>query len=149
MQRGKRIISSHSQNRFRPSFGDRIADCRAVWYHRRLVFDLIICLSALGCWYWLYDHTTRAKLVMALPRLDSAWVSQSSRMYLHSEKLAALCTLCVLGLLVTGNLRIWHLYLNNALNGLMNTVLLPTLWNEKGGQSRLKHGGGEVDDRQD
>ncbi len=55
--------------------------------------------------------------------LSDRW--NKKRTMLVCDALAALCTLCVLGLLVTGNLRIWHLYLNNALNGLMNTVQQP------------------------
>lgn len=38
---------------------------------------------------------------------------------------AAVCTLIVLGLLESGNLRIWHLYVVNAVNGLMNSVQQP------------------------
>ncbi len=41
------------------------------------------------------------------------------------DSLAALCTLVVLYLLRTGQLAAWHLYLLNALNGLMNTVQSP------------------------
>lgn len=44
---------------------------------------------------------------------------------LLSDSFAALCTVSVLVLLTTGNLQIWHLYLLNALNGLMNTVQQP------------------------
>ena len=41
------------------------------------------------------------------------------------DAFAALTTLAVLVLLRTGRLEIWHLYLLNALNGLMNTVQNP------------------------
>ena len=41
------------------------------------------------------------------------------------DSFAALCSVSVLVLLITGNLRIWHLYLINALSGLMNTVQQP------------------------
>lgn len=44
---------------------------------------------------------------------------------LVSDSFAALCTISVLVLLMTGNLRIWHLYMINTLNGLMNTVQQP------------------------
>lgn len=44
---------------------------------------------------------------------------------LISDSFAALCTLSVLLLLVTGRLEIWHLYVINTLNGLMNTVQQP------------------------
>lgn len=44
---------------------------------------------------------------------------------LVSDSFAALCTVCVLALLATGHLQIWHLYLINTLNGLMNTVQQP------------------------
>lgn len=38
---------------------------------------------------------------------------------------AALTTVCTLVLMKTGTLQVWHLYLLNALNGLMNTVQQP------------------------
>ena len=41
------------------------------------------------------------------------------------DALAAATTVCILILLKTDNLRVWHLYLLNALNGLMNTVQGP------------------------
>ena len=44
---------------------------------------------------------------------------------LVSDCLAAMCTVSVLVLLTTGNLQIWHLYVINTLNGLMNTVQQP------------------------
>ncbi|WP_310603669.1 MFS transporter [Anaerosporobacter sp.] len=44
---------------------------------------------------------------------------------LVSDSFAALTTIAVLILLQTGNLEIWHLYILNALNGLMNTVQQP------------------------
>ena len=44
---------------------------------------------------------------------------------LVSDSIAAFCTTSVLFLLTTGKLQIWHLYLINAMNGLMNTVQQP------------------------
>ena len=44
---------------------------------------------------------------------------------LVSDSFAALCSVVVLMLLQTGKLEIWHLYVLNALNGLMNTVQRP------------------------
>lgn len=44
---------------------------------------------------------------------------------LISDSFAALCTVIVSVLMATGNLQIWHLYLLNALNGLMNTIQQP------------------------
>ncbi|MCO7126512.1 MFS transporter [Sporolactobacillus shoreicorticis] len=41
------------------------------------------------------------------------------------DSFAALCSATVLVLLTTRNLELWHLYLINALNGLMNTVQQP------------------------
>ncbi len=41
------------------------------------------------------------------------------------DTFAALCTVSVLVLLLTGMLEVWHLYVINALNGLMNTVQQP------------------------
>ena len=55
--------------------------------------------------------------------LSDRW--DKKKTMLLCDALAALCTVGVLALLVTGNLKIWHLYLNNALNGLMNTVQQP------------------------
>lgn len=55
--------------------------------------------------------------------LSDRW--DKKKTMLLCDALAALCTVGVLWLLMTGNLRIWHLYLNNALNGLMNTVQQP------------------------
>ena len=48
------------------------------------------------------------------------------RTMLVCDSLAAVSTLCVYGLLAAGRLEVWHLYLLNALNGLMNTCLLYT-----------------------
>lgn len=44
---------------------------------------------------------------------------------LVSDTVAALCTVTVLVLLLTNRLEIWHLYVLNAVNGLMNTVQQP------------------------
>lgn len=44
---------------------------------------------------------------------------------LVSDSFAALCTVAVWILLLTGRLEIWHLYCLNALNGFMNTVQQP------------------------
>ncbi len=42
------------------------------------------------------------------------------------DTFAALCTICILMLLLTGKLEIWHIYCLNALNGLMNTIQQPS-----------------------
>ena len=55
--------------------------------------------------------------------LSDRW--DKKKTMLLCDALAALCTVGVLWLLMTGSLKIWHLYLNNALNGLMNTVQQP------------------------
>ena len=44
---------------------------------------------------------------------------------LASDTFAAACTVGVLLLMTTGRLEIWHLYVLNALNGLMNTIQQP------------------------
>ncbi|MBQ8825316.1 MAG: MFS transporter [Ruminococcus sp.] len=44
---------------------------------------------------------------------------------LLSDSLAAVCTIVVFILLKTENLEVWHLFIINALNGLMNTVQQP------------------------
>lgn len=41
------------------------------------------------------------------------------------DSMAAFSTILILALLMTGHLKIWHLYLINAFNGLMNTVQQP------------------------
>ena len=41
------------------------------------------------------------------------------------DSIAAVCTVTVLVLLKTGSLEVWHLYIINAVNGLMNTVQSP------------------------
>lgn len=55
--------------------------------------------------------------------LSDRW--DKKRTMLACDTLAALCTVGVLILLTLGRLELWHLYLNNALNGLMNTVQQP------------------------
>ena len=55
--------------------------------------------------------------------LSDRW--DKKRTMLVCDSLAALCTVGVLGLWMTGGLRMGHLYLINALNGLMNTVQQP------------------------
>ncbi|WP_313152664.1 MFS transporter [Lacrimispora sp.] len=55
--------------------------------------------------------------------LSDRWNKKATM--LLSDSFAALCTVSVLILLTTGNLQIWHLYLINTLNGLMNTVQQP------------------------
>ena len=87
---------------------------------------------------WLYEATGSA-LKMALASvcsyapyvlmsifagaLSDRW--DKRRTMLVSDAFAALCTVAVLVLLKTGSLRPWHLYVLNALNGLMNTVQSP------------------------
>jgi MFS family permease len=55
--------------------------------------------------------------------LSDRW--DKKRTMLIADSFAALCTVAVLSLLVTGRLEVWHLYLINTLNGLMNTVQQP------------------------
>lgn len=55
--------------------------------------------------------------------LSDQW--NKKRTMLVCDLLAALTTVAALALLWTGSLRVWHLYLLNALNGLMNTVQQP------------------------
>lgn len=55
--------------------------------------------------------------------LSDRWTKRATM--LVSDTLAALSNLAVLLLLLTGWLEIWHLYLINAWNGLMNTVQQP------------------------
>lgn len=54
------------------------------------------------------------------------WITQLlSSLGSAMTNFAALCTVLVLLLLTTGNLQVWHLFLINTLNGLMNTVQQP------------------------
>lgn len=55
--------------------------------------------------------------------LSDRW--NKRRTMLVCDALAAMTTVCTLVLLKTGTLEIWHLYILNALNGLMNTVQQP------------------------
>ncbi|NLM61670.1 MAG: MFS transporter, partial [Clostridiales bacterium] len=55
--------------------------------------------------------------------LSDKW--DKKRTMLVCDTIAAFCTILVFVLLKTGLLRAWHLYLLNALNGLMNTVQRP------------------------
>lgn len=55
--------------------------------------------------------------------LSDRW--NRKRTMLACDAFAAATTLCVLMLLETGRLEIWHLYAINAINGLMNTVQRP------------------------
>lgn len=55
--------------------------------------------------------------------LSDRW--DKKRTMLFCDTLAALCTLVVLALAEHGALALWHLYLVNALSGLMNTVQQP------------------------
>ena len=55
--------------------------------------------------------------------LSDRW--DKKRTMLACDGFAAACTVAVLALLKTGRLEIWHLYVLNALNGLMNTVQQP------------------------
>lgn len=55
--------------------------------------------------------------------LSDKWNKKATM--LVCDSIAAACTVTVLVLLKTGNLQIWHLYILNAVNGLMNTVQQP------------------------
>lgn len=55
--------------------------------------------------------------------LSDRW--DKKKTMLACDAFAAMTTLCVLGLLETGRLEIGHLYMINAINGLMNTVQRP------------------------
>ena len=55
--------------------------------------------------------------------LSDRW--DKRRTMILCDAFAAACTLTVLLLLKTGNLMVWHLYVLNALNGLMNTFQQP------------------------
>ncbi len=55
--------------------------------------------------------------------LSDRW--DKKRTMLCCDALAAFSTLCVLVLLKTAQLRVWHLYVVNAFSGLMNTVQQP------------------------
>lgn len=48
------------------------------------------------------------------------------KVMLVCDSFAACCTICILVLLQTGRLEIWHIYCLNALNGLMNTIQQPS-----------------------
>lgn len=62
-------------------------------------------------------------LSMFAGALSDRW--DKKRTMLLCDSFAALCTCGVLALLLTDRLQIWHLYVINTLNGLMNTVQQP------------------------
>lgn len=62
-------------------------------------------------------------LSMFAGALSDKW--DKKKTMLVSDSFAALCTVVVLGLLRSGRLEIWHLYILNAMNGLMNTIQQP------------------------
>lgn len=62
-------------------------------------------------------------LSMFAGALSDRW--DKKRTMLLCDSFAALCTCGVFSLLLTGRLQIWHLYVINTLNGLMNTVQQP------------------------
>lgn len=55
--------------------------------------------------------------------LSDRW--NKKKIMLGCDALAAFCTLAVLAMLKAGRLQIWHLYVVNAVSGLMNTVQQP------------------------
>ena len=55
--------------------------------------------------------------------LSDKW--DKRRTMLVCDSLAAVCTLIVIALMLSGRLEVWHLYILNAVNGLMNTVQQP------------------------
>lgn len=55
--------------------------------------------------------------------LSDRW--NKKKIMLSCDAIAALCTVAVLILLKTSALRVWHLYIVNAISGLMNTVQQP------------------------
>lgn len=55
--------------------------------------------------------------------LSDKW--NKKKIMLICDSFAALCSVAVLILLTTGRMEVWHLYVLNALNGLMNTIQQP------------------------
>lgn len=55
--------------------------------------------------------------------LSDRWNKKATMLF--SDSFAAICSVSVFVLLITDNLQIWHLYLINTLNGIMNTVQQP------------------------
>ncbi len=95
-------------------------------------------ITAFALTLWLYEKTGSALSTAALTICTYApYVLMSifagaltdrfnkKKNMLVCDTLAALCTLTVFLLYKTGSLAIWHLYLINAVSGLMNTVQQP------------------------
>lgn len=95
-------------------------------------------ITAFALTLWLYEKTGSALSTAALTICTYApYVLMSifagaltdrfnkKKTMLVCDTLAALCTLTVFLLYKTGSLAIWHLYLINAVSGLMNTVQQP------------------------
>ena len=87
---------------------------------------------------WLYEKTGSALSTAGLTICSYApYVLMSifagaltdrfdkKKLMLLCDTFAALCTVSVLALFCTGRLSVWHLYLLNAVSGLMNTVQQP------------------------
>lgn len=55
--------------------------------------------------------------------LSDKW--NKKKIMLICDSIAALCSVAVLILLATGRMEVWHLYVLNAFNGLMNTIQQP------------------------
>lgn len=95
-------------------------------------------LTAFALTLWLYEETGSALSTAALTIcsylpyvLMSIFAGaltdrfDKKRTMLVCDLLAAVCTMSVFGLFLTGYLRAWHLYAVNAVSGLMNTVQQP------------------------
>ena len=78
-------------------------------------------LSALGS-----SMTSYALIIWSYQQTGSALATSLLAVCSYAPYVfAALCTLSVLALLMTGQLKLWHIYLINALNGLGNTFQQP------------------------
>lgn len=88
-----------------------------LWAYQRSGSALVTSLLAVA------SYAPYVLLSIFAGALSDRW--DKRRTMLVCDSVAALCTLTVLALLTLGWLEIWHLYLLNALNGLMNTVQQP------------------------
>lgn len=89
-----------------------------IWSYQQYHSALITALIAI-CSYAPY-------VIMSIfaGALSDRWNKKITMMVCDS--FAAVCTICILLLLQTGELRIWHIYFLNACNGLMNTIQQPS-----------------------
>jgi len=123
-------------NKIKNNFKD-LRDFLILWSTQSLS-QLGSAMTTFALTLWLYEKTGSALSTAALTICSYApYVIMSifagaltdkfdkKKTMLICDLLAAVCTITVLFLFLSGNLAVWHLYALNAISGLMNTVQQP------------------------